>query len=443
VSTLRRRRVIAVRRWAVAVAVYLVAVFHRTSLGVAGLQAADRFGISPSQLSIFVLLQLGVYAGMQIPTGILVDRYGSRRLLLVAAGTMGLAQVLFALSYSYSVALLARALLGCGDALTFVSVLRFAAGQFAPRRYPVVVAITGMLGMLGNVVATLPLSSVLHAVGWTPTFLSAAALSALSGVGVFLVLPRSAPLASDPDGRPALTRALDSARAIQRRVGAAWSKPGTRAGFWVHFTSMSTTLTFSVLWGVPFMVEGQGLSRDSASGVLLGSVLAGAIASPIVGYATARWTATRVPLAIGICVVTVFGWFAVLGGYSTPIPRGLLLALVLVTGLGGPASAIGFSLARDYNGPAIVGTATGVVNVGGFVAGIIGCLLLGWTLDLLGSVDRHAYRVAFAVAVCVQLFGLLQMIRWWLRARHAVLRAQDAGRPMPVAIVRHRWDLSH
>lgn len=102
------------------------------------LQAATRFGISPSQLSIFVLLQLGVYAVMQIPTGILVDRYGPRRLLILAALTMGLAQLLFAVAGSYPVALLARAVLGLGDALTFVSVLWFAAGQFTPRRYPLV-----------------------------------------------------------------------------------------------------------------------------------------------------------------------------------------------------------------------------------------------------------------------------------------------------------------
>lgn len=438
-STLRRRRAIAIRRWAIAVTVYLVAVFHRTSLGVAGLQAADRFGISPSQLSIFVLLQLGVYAGMQIPTGILVDRFGPRRLLVVAAGTMGLAQGLFAVSHSYPLALLARALLGCGDALTFVSVLRFAAGQFAPRRYPLVVAITGMLGMLGNVVATLPLSVVLHAAGWTPTFLAAGGLSVVSGVGVYFVLPR----ASRQPRRPReLAALLESLGGVRLRVSAAWSKPGTRAGFWVHFASLSTSLTFGVLWGVPFMVEGEGLSRDSASAILLGSVLVGATASPLVGYLTARYPATRVPLAIGVCVLTVLGWYVVLAGYSGPIPRPVLVALVLVTGLGGPVSAIGFSLARDYNGPAIVGTATGVVNVGGFIAGIVGSLGLGWTLDAIGAEDRHAFRIAFGVAVGVQVVGLVQMVRWWLRARHAVLRAQDQGRPTPVAIVRHRWDLT-
>jgi MFS family permease len=435
---MRGRRATAVRRWAIAVAVYLVAVFHRTSLGVAGLQAATRFGISPSQLSIFILLQLGIYAGMQIPTGILVDRYGPRRLLVVAACTMGLAQMLFAVAHSYPLALLARALLGLGDALTFVSVLRFAAGQFAPRRYPVVVAVTGTLGSIGNLVATLPLTTLLHRAGWTPTFFGAGLLSLVSGAAVYLLLPRSPRLPRRPREGAAL---LESLRGVGRRVNTAWSLPGTRAGFWVHFTSMSTSLAFGVLWGVPFMVEGQRMSRNAASTVLLVSVLVAILVGPPIGYLTGRYRATRVPLAIGTCAATVLGWYAVLAAFSHPMPRWLLLALVLLTTTGGPISSIGFALARDYNGPAIVGTATGVVNVAGFLAGITACLSLGWTLDLLGSVSLHSYRVAFAVAVTVQTVGLVQMIRWWLRARHAALRALEQGRPVPVPVVRHRWDL--
>jgi len=438
VTSVRRRRAIAVRRWAIAVAVYLVAVFHRTSLGVAGLQAASRFGISPSQLSIFILLQLGIYAGMQIPTGVLVDRYGPRRLLVVAAATMGLAQVLFAVAHSYPLALLARAVLGLGDALTFVSVLRFAAGQFTPRRYPLVVALTGTLGQLGNLVATLPLTALLHSAGWTPTFLGAGLLSLVSGAAVYLLLPRSPRLPPRPAGAMVLRESL---RRVGRRVATAWSLPGTRAGFWVHFASMATSLTFAVLWGVPFLVQGQGMSRDAAGTVLLFSVLVAVLVGPPIGVLIGRYPATRVPLAIGTSLLTVLGWYAVLAAFSGPMPRWLLVALVLVTSTGGPVSSIGFALARDYNGPAIVGTATGLVNVAGFVAAIVACLGLGWTLDLRGSQTLGSYRLAFAVAVSVQALGLVQMVRWWLRARHWALRAAEAGHPVPVPVVRHRWDL--
>jgi MFS family permease len=436
---MRGRRATAVRRWAIAVAVYLMAVFHRTSLGVAGLQAASRFGISPSQLSIFILLQLGIYAGMQIPTGILVDRYGPRRLLVAAACTMGAAQLLFAVADSYPLALLARAVLGLGDALTFVSVLRFAAGQFAPGRYPVVVALTGTLGSLGNLVATLPLTTLLHRAGWTPTFLGAGLLSLLSGAGVYLLLPRSPRQQRRPREAAAL---LESLRGVGRRVSTAWSLAGTRVGFWVHFTSMSTSLAFGVLWGVPFMVEGQRMSRNAASTVLLVSVLLAIVIGPPIGYLIGRHPVTRVPLAIGTSLVTVLSWYAVLAAFSHPMPRWLLLALVLVTTTGGPVSAIGFALARDYNGPAIVGTATGVVNVAGFLAAIVACLSLGWTLDLLGSQSLGSYRLAFAVAVTVQALGLVQMVRWWLLARHWALRALEAGKSVPVQVVRHRWDLT-
>jgi len=80
------RRAVVV--WGTAVAVYFLAIFHRSSLGVAGLVAADRFHITASQLSTFTVLQLLVYAAMQIPVGVLLDRYGPQRLLV--AGTVGL-----------------------------------------------------------------------------------------------------------------------------------------------------------------------------------------------------------------------------------------------------------------------------------------------------------------------------------------------------------------
>ena len=419
-------------------AVYLIAVFHRTSLGVAGLQAATRFGISPSQLSIFVLLQLGVYAGMQIPTGILVDRYGPRRLLIAAALTMGLAQLLFAVVANYPAALLARAVLGLGDALTFVSVLRFAAGQFSPSRYPLVVALTGTLGSIGNVVATLPLTLLLRDAGWSPTFLAAGGMSLASGLVVYLMLPRAGRRPPRPADAAELRAALGR---VGERVLAAWRLPGTRAGYWLHFTAMSTSLMFGVLWGLPFLVQSQGYSRSSASTLLLLSVLTAIAAGPGIGYLIARRPAVRVPLAIGCCLATVIGWYLVLGLFSGPVPRGLLLVLVLLTGLGAPVSGIGFALARDYNGPAIVGTATGVVNVAGFLATIASCLVVGWVLQLSGQPDRPGYRLAFAAAVTVQLIGLVQLIRWWLRARRSVLHALERGEQPPVRILRHRWDL--
>jgi len=103
--------------WTTAALVYFAALFHRTALGVAGLEASERFGLGPAQLGVFTVLQIGVYALMQIPTGLLVDRYGPRRVLTAAALLMGTGQVLFAIADSYGLGLVARAVLGMGDAM--------------------------------------------------------------------------------------------------------------------------------------------------------------------------------------------------------------------------------------------------------------------------------------------------------------------------------------
>lgn len=153
--------------WVTAVLVYLAAVFHRTSLGVASLEASQRFGLGPAALGTFTVLQIGVYALMQVPTGMLVDRYGARRVLTVAAVLMGLGQLLFAFATSYPLGLLARAVLGVGDAMTFVSVLRLVAAHFPARRYAAVASFTAAFGALGNLVSTVPLSMLLDGVGWT------------------------------------------------------------------------------------------------------------------------------------------------------------------------------------------------------------------------------------------------------------------------------------
>ena len=261
----------AFRRWAIAVTVYIIAVFNRTSLGVAGLQAASRLGITPAQLSVFVLVQLGVYAVMQVPTGLLVDRYGPRRLLVAAAVTMALAQLAFALTQSYPVALLARGVLGCGDALTFVSVVRIAAQDFPRHRFPLAVSVTSMLGMAGNLAATIPLTLLLRSAGWTLSFAGTGLISLATGLAVWALLPAGQPAAAPRRTAPA-QRTL-------HRVSAAWRTPGTRLGFWVHFSCMSLATMFAVLWGLPYLVR-QGFTDAGASVVLLVCVLAAIVVQP-------------------------------------------------------------------------------------------------------------------------------------------------------------------
>ena len=110
--------------WATGLLAYIVAVLDRTTLGVSGLEAGHRFNAGPSVLSTFVVLQVVVYAAAQVPAGLLLDRFGSKALILSGAAVMATGQLVLAFTESLPLAVAARALLGLGDAVTFISVLR-------------------------------------------------------------------------------------------------------------------------------------------------------------------------------------------------------------------------------------------------------------------------------------------------------------------------------
>src|SRR5699024_10173553 len=105
--------------WGVGAGVYFFGFIHRASLGVAGPAAVEHLNVSATQLGSFIMVQLGLYALLQVPAGMAIDRWGARRVLLAATIAMGSAQVMFAFATSYGLALLARGLLGMGDAAVF------------------------------------------------------------------------------------------------------------------------------------------------------------------------------------------------------------------------------------------------------------------------------------------------------------------------------------
>ncbi|MEV2256706.1 MFS transporter [Streptomyces sp. NPDC050147] len=396
----------AVVVWGIGVAVYFVAVIFRTSLGVAGLDAADRFHVNASALSTFSILQLLVYAGMQIPVGLMVDRLGTKRVLTIGVVLFTLGQLGFALSPSYGMALASRALLGCGDALTFISVLRLGTRWFPARRGPMVAQLAGLVGMAGNLVSTLVLARLLHSVGWTAAF----AGSALCGVVVLVLMTLF--LKDHPEGHAPEPVRHTGGAFVRKQIALSWREPGTRLGLWVHFTTQFPAMVFLLLWGLPFLVEAQGLTRGTAGALLTLVVLSNMVIGLVYGQIVARHHAARTPLAIGTVATTAVMWATTIHYPGDHAPMGLLIALCAVLGACGPASMIGFDFARPANPPERQGTASGIVNMGGFVASMTTLLAIGVLLDATGD----NYRIAFSAVFVLEAVGLSQILRLRTRA---------------------------
>jgi MFS family permease len=411
----------AYRVWVVALLVYMLAVFHRSSLAVAGLAATSRFGISAAQLATFTMLQLLVYAGMQIPVGLLVDRFGSRTVLTAGAITLTCAQAGFAFADSYPLALLARVFVGVGDSMTFICVLRLVNTWFAPRRIPVMIQFTGVLGQLGAIGAAVPMTWALAQLGWTKSYLLAASLGVVMTLALLLVVHDA------PGARRLVGPALDAA-SIRRRLAASWSHPGTRLGFWMHFSTPFSATVLGLLWGFPFLVQGEGLSEHTAGLLLTVMVIAIMGTGPVIGWRTAIRPWHRSTLALGVVGVIVVVWTVVLL-WPGNAPLWLLVLLVVVAGIGGPASVIGFDLGRTSNPPDRLASATGIINQGGFYASLILVVAIGVILDWRtpgGSThySPSAFRWAMSSQYLLWAVGLTQIWRYRRKAR-AHLKRED------------------
>jgi MFS family permease len=183
---------------------------------------------------------------------------------------------------------------------------------------------------------------------------------------------------------------------------------------WSHFTTPFAGSTFTLLWGVPFLVAGEGLTRSQAGGLLTVFVLASVASGPALGVAVQRHPMRRTWLVLALVALAAGAWTVVLA-WPGRAPMWLLVALVVAISVGGPGSLIGFDFARTYNPENRHGTATGVVNVGGFVSGLVAVLAVGWVLDLrtggaVGDYTLDDFRVAMAVQYPIWAVGVVGIL---------------------------------
>ncbi|CAB4917188.1 unannotated protein [freshwater metagenome] len=418
--------------WFVALAVYVLAVFHRSSLGVAGIVAADRFDINATSLATFTVLQLVVYAGMQVPVGVLLDRYGSRAMLITGLVLMTVGQLGFAFVESFPAAVAARAVVGAGDAMVFVSVIRLVTVWFLVRQGPMVTQLTGLSGQLGAIAAAGPLSYLLHDLGWTGAF------ALTSSIGVVLLVAVLALVKDSPYRRSDVVAI--KLRALALSVRTVWGNPGTRLGMWSHFVSQFSATVFALLWGYPFLVQGLGWSTSGASTLLMAMTAWAVVSGLVTARLVARLPYYRSWIVVGIVIAMVVPWTAVLL-WPGVAPCWLVVVMAFATASGGPAAMVGFDLARSFTPPHETGRANGLVNVGGFTASLLTMALIGVVLDLsasggMGSYTLGDFKLAMSVQYVFWAFGIVQTLRYRRRGLAHLARVHPgsveqmkAGRP--------------
>lgn len=374
----------------------------RSSIGAAAIDAQQRFDVSAALLSSLAVAQLFVYAAMQIPVGILLDRFGSKKLLIIGAIIMAIGQAIVGFSEQIAPAIVGRMLVGLGDAFIFISLVRLVNGWYQGKRATRVQQLVTNVGQMGQAASAIPFAWLLQSMGWMPAFLSLGCLLALVGFGGWLII------SNDRPSETTVVRASSLAQAL-KNLGSNLKLPGVWLSFWTHFSVQSASSLFLLLWGMPFLVAAQGLSRGEASVMLASIVVFGFIAGPAVSSFCVRWPERRHQLVLAVMLAIA----ATLSGILIQphaAPTWMLWCWIIVLGVSSPTSMIAFDFSRSFVSKKSLGAVNGFVNVGGFTATFVMMLLAGIVLDWVRRTN-HSSEVftfeGFRVALWVELATLL------------------------------------
>lgn len=343
------------------------------------------------------------YAGMQIPVGLLLDRFGPRRLMAVAALVCAAGCILFATSDNLTAATAGRLLIGASAAFSLVGSMAVAGQWFPANQFAILSGLSMAMGMAGGVFGQAPLRLAVEASDWRTTTLL------LAAGGVALALAAWATVRDRWRGSGGVGNALSGLGIVLRH----------RQTWLIALTGLGTSaplLAFASLWGVPFLETAYGLTRTAAAGLTSTVFIGWGVGAPLAGWLSDRIGRRRPPLIAGLALETAALAALV---YIPGLPVPVLAALCFLVGFCGSVQIVCFALVRENHATTLSGTAIGFLN--GMVTGagalfqpLVGALLdLAWTGETALGVrvyDPGAYRLAFASLIACCLAGFLSLL---------------------------------
>jgi sugar phosphate permease len=381
-------------------AAYLLSFFHRIAPAAIAGELRLAFGASGAELGALAAAYFSVYTVMQVPTGVLVDAIGPRRIVALGGLVAGVGSIVFGLAGRIGAAAAGRALVGLGVSVTFIALLKLVAAWFHEREFATVSGLVMLLGNVGAVLSAAPLAWIVTVTSWRHVFV-AIGLSSLAGAALTWSLVRDHP---GEAGLPSM-RELDGRAAHPGRAGrwydGLWTVVRNRAtwpGFFLNLGLAGSYLAFAGLWAVPYLTDVHGMSRARATAHTTAMLVAFALSSLATGRLSDRMGRRR-PLVLGLGLGYVLCWVPWILGATPPLAA--TLALFALMG----ACATGFTLSwasvKEVNPPALAGTAMAVVNTGVFLGPTLYQPLVGWVLD------RHGHRAGLLVLWGFALAGLV------------------------------------
>jgi len=398
--------------WGLGALLYLMGFFQRVAPAVITSELMKEFDINAAALGNLSAFYFYSYMAMQIPTGILSDTQGPRRLLAAGALVAAVGTLMFAMAHSFALASMGRFLIGASVAVAFVGMLKLANNWFPPHYYAMVSGMALFCGIMGGVSAGTPLRLLVDAFGWRQVIFVSALATFLIAAAIWVIVrddPEEKgytspnPYAGSTKG-PARKGIIDGLIQVFRHRNT-WLLlviPGGLCG---------SVLAFSGLWGVPYFTTHYGLSASKAAALTSSLLVAWAVGGPIFGALSDR-IGRRKPLYLIGHIVGILTWFPIL--FVPNLPFGLLMVLLLTSGFFSGSIIISFAFAKESVPSQLAGTISGVSNMGVILGVTLLQPAIGFMLDRFWSGDITDGVRVYSITAYQAGFSL--MIGWSLLA---------------------------
>lgn len=395
-------------RWVVFTAVlftYFLIVSQRTAPGLITDQLMIDFRISASVIGLLTSIQFLAYTGLQIPIGILSDRFGPNFFLIVGTLLNGMGTIIYSIAPNEYILIFAKLLVGIGDSTIWVNLVAILSQWFKPKEFIKLIGFAGMSGSLGFLLATVPFSKWIALAGWRPPFLTVGIILCFCGVLLYLILVKKTEqmrIESPVVSTIVVKQKREKTSSLLLRIckdRQAW------AAFLCHFGLVGTYVGFIGSWAVPYGMDVYGLTRSGASQLVMLGVFGAIIGAPLTTWVSGRLNSIKQPFIVVYSIVLVV-WLTFVVSNGKPVFT-LVIILFLILGFSNGASALTFAIVRESFPVNEVGVISGFANTGGFLSAVLLPSLFGRVLDHFSTATSNVgYHYGFLIPVVFTLLGL-------------------------------------
>ena len=340
--------------WALASAFYLYEFFIRVSPSVMVPELMRTFSVDAAAVGSLSAFYFYIYAPLQLPVGVLTDRFGARKLLSMAAFAAGIGTVIFGLAPTYWIAAAGRIFMGFGSAFGFVGMVYICSHWFEESKRGIMIGMGSTIGMFGAILGQGPLRIGIDTIGWRPSIFIMAVFAFILSALIYLLVrndPTKSTVLSKEQKHSLLTDFLKNLKVVCRNPHS-WLNASMGLLFYI------STAVFAGLWGIPFLHSTYGMTTKLA-GFIISMVFVGwAVGGPLIGIYSDRIKQKQSIL----CAGALFAFFLMSTIIYVPLSMPLLFILLFLLGFVSAAELLCFSYAIDVNPSHAKATATAFTN---------------------------------------------------------------------------------